>query len=238
MSIDSPSRRTALAMLSLMAVVAAPAAAQGEDSDSLFLQARNLPKERREEARALCLKALERSPGYDDIRIHLARLYAWDSQSDDARREIRTVLAKSPQNAEAREVAIDIEVWSDHPHEALRICDEGMRLDARNPLWPYRKARVLRSLKDFPGALASVQTALRLDPDHQPSRLLRDDVKQLLQRSKVYLTTTYDTYSQTFSPWKTVSLGAGHRFDLGSVLLQVNRADLFDTWGTQVQLDA
>ncbi len=221
-----------------MLVVVAPAATQAEDSDTLFEKARSLPKERREEARALCRKALERSPNYEDIRIHLARLYAWDGQYEDARREIRIVLARSPRNADAREAAIDIEVWSDHPHEGLRLCDEGMGLSPREPLWPYRKAKILKSLKDIPGALTAVQLALHADPNHQPSRLLRDDLKELLQRSKVYLTTTYDTYSETFNPWKTVNLGVGHRFDAGLVLLQVNRADLFNTWGTQVQVDA
>ncbi len=209
-----------------------------EDSDTLFERARSLPKERREEARALCRKALERSPEYDDIRIYLARLHAWDGQYDDARREIRTVLASSPRNTEAREVAIDVEVWSDHPHEALRLCDAGMGLDPREPLWPYRKARILRSLKDIPGALAAAQIALQLDPNHQPSRVLRDDLKELLQRSKVTVNTTYETYSQTFDPWKTVALSMGHRFDLGSVILRVNRAERFDTWGTQVEVDA
>ena len=225
-------------LLSLPAGVAVPAVAQAQDSDSLFEQARSLPKERREEARALCRKALERSPGYDDIRIHLARLHAWDSQYDDARREIRIVLARNPKNGEAREVAIDIEVWSDHPHEALRLCDEGMGLDPRNPLWPYRKARVLRSLKDYLGALNAAQAALQLDPNHQPSRLLREDVNQLNQRSKVSLVTTYETYNQTFNPWKTVALALGHRFDLGTVILRTNRATRFDTWGTQVEVDA
>ena len=234
---DRPLILTALALLGPLAGVAAPAP-PGEDSDALFLQARSLPKERREEARALCRKALERSPGYQDIRIHLARLYAWDSLYDDARREIRTVLDQSLGNAEARDVAIDIEVWSEHPHEALRVCDAGMAQDPKSPLWPYRKARVLRSLKDFPGALASVQLALQVDPDHQPSRLLRDDVNELLQRSKVSLTATYETYNHTFNPWKTTSLSLGHRFDLGSVILRGNRAERFDTWGTQFEVDA
>jgi YaiO family outer membrane protein len=237
MTLDLLSRRMALALLGSLALVA-PAAAQAEDPDALFEKARSLPKERREEARALCRRALERSPEYTDIRIYLARLHAWDAQYDDARREIRAVLAANPKDAEAREVAIDVEVWSDHPHEALRLCDAAMGLDPRDPLWPYRKARVLRSLKDIPGALASAQVALQLDPNHQPSRLLRDDLKELLQRSKVYLTATYDTYSETFTPWKTVNLGVGHRFDAGLVLLQVNRADLFNTWGTQVEVDA
>jgi len=234
---DRSSRRTAGLLLGLTALVAVPAWAD-EDSDTLFERARSLPKERRAEARALCLKALERSPDYHDIRIQLARYYAWDSLYPDARREIQVVLAKSPKNAEAREVAIDIEVWSDHPHEALRLCDEGMARNPRNPEWPYRKARVLKSLNDPPGAYAALQSALLLDPNHQPSRLLRDDLKELLQRSKVSMDVTYETYNQSFDPWKTYSVSLGHRFDPGTVILRANRATHFDTWGNQVEVDA
>lgn len=231
-------KRSIGAILGLAVVVVAPLGAAEDDSDTLFQKARSLPKERREEAKALCRKALERSPDYHDIRIQLARYCAWDSQYDEARREIRTVLARSPQNAEAREVAVDIEIWSDHPHAALRLCEEGMAREAGNPLWPYRRARVLKSLNDFPGAYASVQSALRLDPDHQPSRLLRDDLKELLQRSKVTLDLAYETYDKTFDPWKTVSMSLGHRFDLGTAILRANRVQRFDTWGTQVEADA
>ena len=232
------SRRIAGLLLGLAALVALPVRGAEEDSDTLFQRALSLPKERREEARALCRKALERSPDYHDIRIQLARYHAWDGQWEDARREIQVVLTRSPKNAEARGVAIDIEVWSDHPHAALRLCDEGMIRNPKNPEWPYRKARVLRSLKDLPGAYAALQSALLLDPNHQPSRLLRDDLKELLQRSKVSLDVSYETYDQTFDPWKTVSMSLGHRFDMGTVILRGNRVNRFDTWGTQVEVDA
>lgn len=238
MFIDRPSALAAGMLLGLGALVAPPLAGAEEDSDTLFQKARALPKERREEARALCRKALGRSPEYHDIRIHLARLHAWDSQYDEARREIQIVLTRQPKNAEARAVAIDIEVWSDHPHEAIRLADQAMALDPKNPEWPYRKARALRSLKDLPGALAVVQVALSLDENHQPSRLLRDDLKELVQRSKISLDVGYETFNQTFDPWKTVSLSLGHRFDLGSVILRGNRVERFGSWGTQVELDA
>jgi len=232
------SRLHAGILLGLVALVGAPLTAAEDDSDTLFLKARSLPKGRREEARALCRKALERSPDYQDIRIHLARLHAWDSQYDEARRELGIVLAKNPANAEAREVAVDVEVWSDHPREAIRVCDEGMVRDPRNPHWAYRKARVLKSLKDYPAAYAVTLVALQVDPEHQPSRLLRDDLKELMFRSKVSMDVTYETYNRTFDPWKTLAVSLGHRFDLGTAILRVNEANRFDTWGTQVEVDA
>ena len=98
--------RTCLSLL----LVAGAARAQ-EDSDTLFARARSLPREQRSQAEALCLQALERSPGYLDVRIHLARLYAWDGRYADARAQLRQVLEQQPGNLEARETAIDVEAW-------------------------------------------------------------------------------------------------------------------------------
>jgi len=188
-------------------------------------------------AQARYLLALEGHPDYDDVRLHLARLWAWDGRYDEARAEVRYILERRPGNLEAREAALDVEVWSDHPHEALRLCAEGLALAPSAQLL-YRKARILKSLEDRDGAYAAAQSALVLDPNHQGARQLRDDLKELLRRSKVALDYGYETYSAAFTPWRTESLTLGHRFPLGSVLARVNRARRFDAWGTQMELEA
>lgn len=230
--------------LALGRCLAAPALAfcclvpgHAEDPDVLFQKARSLPKERREEARELCRKALEGHPDYDDVRIHLAKLYTWDDRYDEARKELRYILERRPGNEDAREAFLDVEVWSDHPHEALRLCDEGLALKGSAQLL-YRKAKILKSLGDVPGAYKAAQAALVLDPNHQPARLLRDDLDELLQRSKVSFGYSHETYSAVFTPWQMETVTLGHRFDQGTVLGRVNRASRFGAWGTQVEVDA
>jgi YaiO family outer membrane protein len=220
-------------------------AAPGEDSDALFLRARSLSgKETREEARALCRRALARSPGYHDVRIYLGRLHAWDGQWDPGREALRAVLAKAPANGEAREALVDLEWWADRPIEALQEADAGLAVEPGRVGLLYRKARILRSEGDLEGALAAARAALVVDPDDQPSRLLRDDVKERLQRSKLSVDVTTDVFDRTFDPWWLVAVAATHRFDLGSVTLRVNRADRFampdssGKVGHQVELDA
>lgn len=225
--------RTGLSLL----LVAGVAVAQ-EDSDALFAKARSLPRDQREQARALCLQVLQRSPGYQDVRLYLARLYAWDGRYDEARQNLKQVLAAEPGNLEAREAAIDVEVWADAPGAALRLCDEGLALAPGSAELHYRKARLQKNAGDPEGALRSDQTALALDPDHQPARLLRDDLKEQLMRWQVSESYTYDSFDQIYQPWQTWATSLRYHFDAGSVILRVTRARMFDSWGTQEELDA
>jgi YaiO family outer membrane protein len=217
----------------------APAAAAGEDPDALFLRALKLSaKETREEARALCRRVLASSPDYHEVRIHLGRLHAWDGQYDAGREAIGYVLARQPGNVEAREALADLEWWAGRPAVAVQVCDDGLALQPRSVGLRYRKARILMAERDLEGALGAALAALEVDPDHQPSRRLRDDLKELAQRSRVGVEVTLDTFDRSFSPWWLVSVSATHRFDPGSVMVRVNRADRFAVTGYQLELDA
>jgi YaiO family outer membrane protein len=216
----------------------APAAAE-EDPDALFLRALKLSaKETREQARALCRRILVRSPDYHDVRIHLGRLHAWDGQYDAGREAIGYVLARQPGNVEAREALADLEWWAGRSVEAVKVCDDGLALQPRSVGLLYRKARLLMSTGNVAGALEAALAALEVDPDHQPSRRLRDDLKELAQRSRVGVEVTLDTFDRTFGPWWLVSVSATHRFDPGTVIVRFNRADRFATSGYQLELDA
>ncbi len=216
-----------------------PAAASAEDPDALFRQALKLSaKETREEARALCRRALAIAPGYQEVRVHLARLHAWDGQYDAARAAIAEVLARQPDDVEAHEVLADVEWWAGRPAAALAACDAGLALRPRSVGLLFRKARLLRSGGDQAGALQAALAALEVDPDHQPSRRLRDDLKELERRSRIGLAVTLDTFDRSYSPWWLVSVAATHRFDPGTVIVRVNRAERFGDSGYQAELDA
>lgn len=211
-----------------------------ETSDELFAAARKLSGQRhREEARVLLRKALQRSPDYHDIRIYLARTLAWDGRYDEARKELNLVLEKQPGNLEAREALIDVEVWSDHPAAALAACEAGLREKPGQPQLLYRQARIFKSMENYPRALEACRRALALDPDFHAARLLRDDLEELNQRSKVSLDYTYEHYNKTFSaPWHLTALSLGHRFDQGSVIARISQARRYGEKGLQYEVDA
>ncbi|WP_005035981.1 YaiO family outer membrane beta-barrel protein [Holophaga foetida] len=231
--------RFALALLPALLVVGSALPAQ-ESSDELFLKARKLSSERhRDEARALCRRALQRSPDYHDIRIFMARTYAWDGHYDEARTELRYVLERNPENLDAREALLDVESWSDHPQKGLEICEEGLRILPGQPKLLYRRARFQRNLGQYESALKSSAQALQADPDFHQARLLRDDLIELNQRSKIALDYTYEHFDKTFdAPWHLTALSLGHRFDFGSVTARVSQGWRYGETGTQYEVDA
>ncbi len=215
------------------------AAQAPEGVDEMYFRARRLASEgKREEARALCREALKRSPEYSDIRILLGRLFAWDDRYDEGRLEFQAVLRQKPDHLDAREALADLELWSDHPRQALSLCDEGLLLHPQAAGLHFRRARALKTLGDFPAALASASRAVAADPDLHAARRLRDDLAELNQRSQVGIAATYDRFDKTFDPWRTVALTLGHRFDFGSVIGRVSRATRFGESGTQVEVDS
>lgn len=231
--------RFAPALLPAMLVVGSALPAQ-ETSDELFLKARKLSSERRrDEARALCRMALQRSPDYHDIRIFMARTYAWDGRYDEARTELGRVLERDPKNLDAREALLDVESWSDHPQKGLELCEEGLRLLPNQPKLLYRRARFQKTLGQYESALKSSTQALQADPDFHQARVLRDDLIELNQRSKVSLDYTYEHYNRTFdAPWHLAALSFGHRFDFGSVIGRVSQGWRYGEKGTQYEVDA
>ncbi len=229
-----------LLLLAPLAAVPHLRAMQAPESvDETYARARRLTTEgQREAARQACLDALRRSPDYHDIRILLGRLDTWDRRYDEGRAAFRYVLDRRPDYLDAREALIDLETWSGHPREALRVCEEGLALSPGNTTLWFRKARLLKAAGDPAAALAAAQRAVAADPGNAPARALLQDLVELNQRDKLALSYTYDHFDRTFDPWRTVTVAATHRFDLGSAILRVNHATRFGETGDQVEVDA
>ena len=61
-----------------------------EGVDELFARARRHAFDgKRPEALELCRAALQRSPGYHDIRILMGRIHAWDGRYEEGRAELQ-----------------------------------------------------------------------------------------------------------------------------------------------------
>lgn len=210
-----------------------------EGVDELFARARRLAFDgKRAEALELCRTALQRSPGYHDIRILMGRIHAWEGRYDEGRTELQQVLRAEPGHLDGRVALVDLELWSDHPRAALALCDEGLALHPAQALLLFRKARAQKALGNYPEALETAKQAQAANPGLYEARQLIENLAELSQRSKVSLTQTYDRFDRTFDPWQLTSLGATHRFDAGSLIARVNRASRFGDTGSQVEVDA
>lgn len=184
-------------------------AKDNSNSDHLFQEARNLAfAKRRDEAKKICLSILNEKPKYHEVRVFLARIYAWDKEFDLARDELKKVLKDKSDHKEAINALIDVELWSDNSKEALNYCNEG-----------------LSYYPDFEDFL--------LKKDRAIEKIEYDDMV-----NKVSLDWTYDSFDKTFSPWQLASLELSRRTKIGSVIGRINYARRFKKDGFQFELDS
>ncbi len=210
-----------------------------EGVDEAFARARRLAFDgKRDEASALCRRILQSSPDYLDVRILLGRIHAWSGRYDEGRRELQQVLTANRGYLDGRLALVDLELWADHPEAAQRLCDEGLILQPGQPALLLRKARGQKALGAFPEALASARLAQKADPALYEARQLIENLSELTQRSKASLSETYDRFDRTFDLWRLTALSLSHRFDAGSLIGRINRAERFGDTGHQIEVDA
>jgi YaiO family outer membrane protein len=216
-----------------------PAAPAQEGVDEMLARARQLAfSGKRTEATEVCRAALQRSPNYQDIRILIGRIHAWEGRYDEGRTELQQVLRAQPDHLDGRVALVDLELWSGHPRAAVTLCDEGLALRPAQPLLLLRRARALKTLGEYPPALAAAKQALAADPGLHEARQLIENLAELTQRSKLSLNETYDHFDRTFEPWHMESISLAHRFDAGSLIGRINHASRFGETGNQFEVDA
>jgi YaiO family outer membrane protein len=226
----------------LLVLVTADLAAQDNQamgSDELFAKARELGfNGKRTEARNLCYTALQKSPGYSDIRIFLGRLYAWDRQYDSARYCFRETLDRDPKNIEAYSAWCDAELWSDHPSDAIRVADRGLAINSLNEELLLKKAKGLADSGQQKEAYAVVKHILKLNPKNTQALEYAERLKRDLQTNKISLNYDHDRFDKTFDPWNSLSLSYARQTRyLGSVIGRVNYANRFQSPGLQYEVD-
>ncbi len=214
-------------------------AAQAEGNDELLEKARQLAfNKQRKEARDVCAVILEKNPDYFDARILLGRLHSWDGNYELARKELQRVVEARPAYADARDALIDAEIWSDHPREALRLCDEGLDREPNNETFHYKRARALNNLSNVNEAIAATKKALEINPEYKEAKILLERLKgsETLYRAKVEY--SYDAYDRTFDPWQQVAVSLSRYMSFGSLIGRVNHAKRFGEAATQFEVDA
>ena len=210
-------------------------------SDELFLSARKAAFDEKDypKAKAYLYKALTISPGYDDIRIFLGRIYTWTHSYDSARICFEEVLISNPRNEDAAVAYADLEYWNDQELHALEICNRGLRAHpASEELW-LRKAKILTAMKRFPEADTAVRQVLLINKDNTAARSLDNRIKDLSVKNKVNFSYDFVYFDRQFNdPWHLVSLDYGRSTKVGTITGRINYANRFRDNGLQFELEA
>jgi len=210
-------------------------------SDGLFQAARQAAFDKKDYALAkiYLYRALEKSPGYADIRIFLGRIYTWTHRYDSAKLCFEYVLAGSPDEMDAAIAFTDLEYWNDHYEAALRVCDGGLRHHPASEELLVRKAKLLNVMRRYEAADSAIQMVLHLDKGNTEARFLADRIKELSAKNKVDLSYDFIYFDKQFNdPWHLISADYGRAMEWGTLTGRVNYANRFKEDGIQFEMEA
>jgi len=199
------------------------------------------------EARALCEKILAKEPDHSDARLLYAQLFAWDKQYDRAKEEFQKVIDAHPDYVEAWEGLIDVHIWSDDPHGALRTANAALEKNKGEPTLLQRKAMALEELGFNEEALQVAREAQHAAPANEEigkivTRLETERLKNKLEFRFQYEflddESTEGLDLEDPDDWKRLWVDYTRRFDWGALIGRVGSAWQFDDQGMFFEVDA
>lgn len=131
----------------LILLSAAIAFAQKKNVDERFTEAREMAfAGERNRAIDSLNSILKSSPDYNDVRVFLGRVYAWEKNYTQAKDELQFVLSKNENHKEAIDALSDVEFWSGNPHEALSWVNKGLEIEPGSEKLLEKKEKLLKAL--------------------------------------------------------------------------------------------
>lgn len=208
------------------------------DPDEIFSLAKTEVFEgNRAEGQAKLKYILEKNPGYDDVKILLARSYSWDGLYDQARGALQDVLKKNADHRDALDALIDVELWSVHYHDALGLLERGLISYPNDEDFLYKQASALASLNRSEEAVAVLNTLLQINPAHEKGTALYDDIDLRGRKHTAAITYGTDFFNRIFDPAHYVSTQLSRTDKWGSSHVKFNYAQRFGISGSQFELD-
>ncbi|NUN68384.1 MAG: YaiO family outer membrane beta-barrel protein [Bacteroidetes bacterium] len=219
-----------LTLLLLSFAAAVPVCAQTPldslGAEELFLRGRDLAfAGQRDSSRILLRKALEKSPSYADIRILLARTYAWDGRRREAREELATVIANKKGYRDAYDAAIDVEMWDDKYTAALKLCNEAIRFFPNDEALLVKKVRIYRALNMDQEALLTISILEEINRSNPEIEPLRESISTKGILNSAGISYSYDWTSESPRPNQIAALQYSRSTRYGTVIGRINMAD-------------
>lgn len=115
-------------------------------------------------------KATRAAPNNPDAQLALSAALlqtARFSIPEEARTAAERAVQLAPKLARARVQLAEVYVADKKESQALVTADEAIKLEPRNPAGYFIKALAMNTMKDYAGAVAAADSAIRFDRDHQ-----------------------------------------------------------------------
>ncbi len=208
------------------------------DPDVTFETARKLAFDgKRAQAQDSLLMLLKKYPNYNDIRDFLASTYSWDGNYSDARKEFSKVLKNDPDRETTWVAAINNELWSEAPFNALELANEGLTHFPNSEAILLVKAKAQSNSQNPEDALKTIEEILKNNPSNKDALDYEESLNQTLRLNAIGINSSVDFYSEVFDPMQYYSLKYKRITPLGSVILKGNFSKRFGDNGGQFEVD-
>ena len=192
----------------------------------------------RGQAILMCQSILEDKPTYYDVRVYLGRIYSWEKQYDNARKELLTVLLKKPKHKEALEAIVNVEMWSGNYLEALQYLNSALNSYPVNERYLFQKVKVLHKLERTDSASETILELLELNPSHKEANEFEEKLKILRKRNAVVVSYELDVFNKVFDPRHLLFVSLLRKTKYGTVIGRASVAKRFGKEGFQYEIDA
>ena len=117
-------------------------------------------------------KALDVDPKDGVTRLHLAQIYSWTNDTENAVKQLQTLLASEPENTVAMIELAEIYSWKPETYgKALEQCEAVVKKEPKNKRAHLIAARVYSWKGDHPRSLTHYEAALAANPEDNKVRL-------------------------------------------------------------------
>ncbi len=206
--------------------------------DALFKKAREYSFQgNNQQARRICVKILEKKPGYYDVRTFMGRTYAWDKRYDEARVEFSRVLIEKEDDIEALGALIDVEMWTENFKVAADYLKIGLGYYPTSEDLMLRKAKLQMKLDQEESASLTLRRILDLNPGNKEALKLLNSMTANRLSNRFQLAFNTDFIDKESTPQKLASGEIGRSFAFGSISYRASYAERFSKKGLQSEVD-
>jgi len=170
---------------------------------------------------------LGKYPNFHDMRIVLARIYAWQRKFMKAREEIKYVLEKDNSNTDAFLVLVDIEIWDSNLNKALSLCDLYLSQITTDIQMLLKKVKVLQQLNRDKDVFRLLDEILKIDPSCVEAKKRLKEYNKEHKNAKLNFQYDYEYFNEPYlRRWHINSIQYEKRYSFGKLIGKMNVGDL------------
>jgi YaiO family outer membrane protein len=228
-----------LLRLFVLIIFATVLRATSEPGDDLLGRARELATNHmRPEAITMLKDHLREHPSDVDARLLYGIILSWEGRYNEAREQLKHVLATHPDYDDALRALVNLELWSEHPDRVDKLTVIALRNRPDDKEYLYNRIRALKALNREREAIELVDHLLEIQPDHPRAAQMRQDLEDQGREWSASISETHEWFTDPkIGGWDESQISLRRRIPSGSLILRFSRAQHYGILGDQVELE-